>query len=43
MDDHDVQAQFELAVAERESGEAIRYLPTKASSEVARAEVIDGV
>lgn len=26
-----LQAQFELAVADRESGEAIRHLPTKAS------------
>jgi len=26
-----LQAQFDLAVADRESGEAIRHLPTKAS------------
>lgn len=26
-----LQAQFELAIADRESGEAIRHLPTKAS------------
>jgi addiction module HigA family antidote len=30
-----LQAQFELAVADRESGDAIRHLPTKASRPVA--------
>ena len=30
-----LQAQFELAIADRESGEAIRHLPTKASRPVA--------